>query len=110
MTYSPQSQAKPPTDPQLALIPKLCQERGVSFDGPPRSAQQADGQIKALLAMPRLAGDRLEDVDAVHTGFGEWGGATAVREDEMVGYGSTARWRCAKPVSAQNSGCAPMQQ
>lgn len=92
MTNSPNLDTKPPTKPQLELIPSLCRERGVSFDGPPRSSQQADEQIKALLAMPRLAGDRLEDEDAVHTGFGEWGGATAVLDEEIVGYGSTARW------------------
>jgi hypothetical protein len=92
MTYSPQIQAKPPTDPQLTLIPKLCQERGVSFDGPPASFRQADERIKALLAMPRLNGDRIEDREAVEVGFGDFGGACAIREDEIVGYGSTARW------------------
>ena len=92
MTYSPQIQAKPPTDPQLALIPKLCRERGVSFDGPPSSFRQADERIKALLAIPRLNGDRIEDRDAIEEGFDEWGGACAIRDDEIVGHGSSARW------------------
>jgi hypothetical protein len=90
MTSSPK--LKPPTDPQLALIPKLCRERGVSFDGPPASASQADQQIKALLAMPRLRGDQVEDRDALAESFEDCGGSCAVRDDEIVGYGSTARW------------------
>jgi hypothetical protein len=92
MTYSPQNHEEPPTEPQLALIAKLCQERGVSFDGPPSTFRQADEQIKALLAIPRLNGDRIEDREAVEEGFDDWGGACAIQDDEIVGYGSSARW------------------
>lgn len=92
MTYSSNSHNKMPTKPQLDLIPRLCEERGVTFDGPPKTATQADERIKALLAMPRLRGERIEDVEAVADGFAAWGGATTVRDDEIVGYGSTARW------------------
>ena len=92
MTYSSNSHIKTPTKPQLDLIPRLCEERGVSFDGPPNTASQADEQIKALLTMPRLRGERIEDAEAVADGFAGWGGATAVRDDEITGYGATARW------------------
>jgi hypothetical protein len=92
MTSSTRHLRKPPTLPQLDLIPKLCKERGVSFDGPPTSFQGADEQIKALLAIPRLSGDRIEDREAVDEGFAERGGACAVRDDEIEGYGSSARW------------------
>jgi hypothetical protein len=54
--------------------------------------RQADEQIKALLAMPRLRGDRIEAREALDEGFDEWGGACTVRDDEIEGYGSTARW------------------
>lgn len=92
MTSSTHHLRKPPTVPQLDLIPKLCEERGVSFDGPPSSFQQADQQIKALLAIPRLSGDRLEDREGIREGFVQSGGACAVRDDEIDGYGSSARW------------------
>ena len=92
MTSSAQHLRKPPTDPQLALIPKLCAERGVSFDGPPASARQADEQIKALLAIPRHRGDRIEDRETLEEGFEQWGGACAIHEEEIEGYGSSARW------------------
>lgn len=92
MTSSTQRLRKQPTAPQLDLISKLCQERGFTFGRPPSTFSQADEQIKALLAMPRLSGDRIEDLDAVQEGFDEWGGACAVRDDEIEGYGSNARW------------------
>jgi hypothetical protein len=92
MTSSTHHLKKQPTAPQLDLISKLCQERGFTFGRPPSTFSQADEQIKALLAMPRLSGERIEDREAVEEGFEEWGGACAVRDDEIEGYGSTARW------------------
>lgn len=92
MTYSQKSHRKPPTQAQLELIEKLCEERGARFHARPASARQADERIKALLAMPRFRGERIEDEEAVESGFAAWGGATAIRDDEVVGYGSTARW------------------
>jgi hypothetical protein len=92
MTSSRHHLKKKPTARQLDLISRLCQERRFIFDRPPSTFRQADEQIKALLAMPRLRGDRIEDREAVDEGFDEWGGASAVRDDEIEGYGSTARW------------------
>lgn len=92
MTSSTHHLRKKSTAPQLDLISKLCKERGVAFHGPPATFRQADEQIKALLAIPRLGGDRIEDRAAVEEGFEGWGGACAVRDDEIEGYGSTARW------------------
>jgi hypothetical protein len=92
MTISTQNSTKQATPKQLGLLSRLCQERGVTYTKP-RDRADASQQIEALLAMKRSSPfERIEDRRAIRTGFDGWGGATAIRDEEVVGYGSTAQW------------------
>jgi hypothetical protein len=92
MTTSTQDSTKPATPKQLSLLSRLCEERGVTYTWP-RDRADASRQIDRLLTMKRSSGvERFEDRSGVRHGFESRGGATAVRDDEVVGYGSTARW------------------
>jgi hypothetical protein len=93
MTHSAALTQKP-TAKQLRYLRHLASSRGQSFT-PPTTRAEASSEIERLKAVrPQPRAERRAEVFAYSRGISDrWGGATAVREDEIEGYGSTARWR-----------------
>jgi hypothetical protein len=89
----PKQDPKPASPKQHRLLRRLADERGVSFAYPQTSAE-ARKEIKLLLAQKRQTsrGDRRRETQAVREAMARRGGAAAVRDDEVDGYGSTAHW------------------
>jgi hypothetical protein len=82
-----------PTPPQLAHLRRLAGRCGCTFAWP-QTVGQASREIERLEALERMlrSDRRREDKtvrDAVASGPSD---AAAVREDEVVGFGSSARW------------------
>jgi hypothetical protein len=85
--------ARPPTAKQLRYLRTLAEQRGESFASP-RTAAEASAEIKRLKARQRSsATERRIERDEVSRAMAARGGAAAVRDSEIVGYGSSARWR-----------------
>ena len=82
-----------PTRKQLAYLRGLAEKTGTTFAYPQTSAQ-ASAEIKRLQAQPRSsAGDAQRDRRHVQrTMQTRPDDATAVRADQVRGYGSSARW------------------
>jgi hypothetical protein len=93
MTNSHTSTQKP-TDKQLRYLRHLAASRGQSFT-PPTTRSEASEEIERLKSSPpQRRVERQIEVFAYSSGIADrWGGATAVHEDEVEGYGSNARWR-----------------
>ncbi len=89
---SPQPQK--PTDKQLHYLRHLALSRGQSFT-PPTTRFEASEEIERLKSTrPQRRVERQAEVFAYGRGIADrWGGATAVRDDEIEGYGSNAHWR-----------------
>jgi Protein of unknown function (DUF3072) len=84
---------KPPTAGQLRYLRSLATQRGESF-GYPRSSAEASAEIERLKGRRRQSPvERFIELDRVGGEVAEIGDAASVREDEVVGYGSSARWR-----------------
>ena len=84
---------KPPTPRQLACLKSLAARTGGTF-AYPRTRAQASAEIKRLLAAkPSAVGDRARERADVQRDLAERpDDATAIRPDDTVGWGSTARW------------------
>lgn len=83
----------PATDRQLRYLKSLARQRGESFTYP-TSAAQASAEIERLKG--RRRGSYLErrvEERAVSEDFAGFAGANGVHEEEVEGYGSSARWR-----------------
>lgn len=93
MTNSHNATQKP-TDKQLRYLRHLASSRGQSFT-PPATRAEASREIERLKsARPQRRVERQIEVFAYSRGIDDrWGGATAIREDEIEGYGSSARWK-----------------
>jgi hypothetical protein len=93
MNNSPTSTDQP-TRKQLRYLRQLASSRGQSFT-PPTTRAEASTEIERLKSnRPQRRVERQMEVFAYGRGIADrWGGATAVRDDENEGYGSTARWR-----------------
>ncbi len=84
--------AEPPRPKQLRYLKDLALKRGESFTYPATKGE-ASAEIKRLLR--RRPSSRIEraierdQLDRVGVSRGD---ATAVRESEIVGFGSSARW------------------
>jgi hypothetical protein len=92
MTNSPQP-AKP-TDKQLRYLRHLASSRGQTFTFP-ESRDEASAEIERLKSR-RAESDwerRNEAFILGRAGADRQGLATAVRPEEIEGYGSTARWK-----------------
>ena len=82
-----------PTAKQLALLRALAQRTGETF-AYPRTRRQASNEIRRLqqrkpsTRLERFL-DRRDTARDLQTGRGD---ATRVRDDEVQGYGSSARW------------------
>ena len=84
---------RPPTAKQLRFLRSLAVQRGESF-GYPHSAAEASAEIERLKA--RRCDSYVErriERQQVSRDMAARGDAAAVRGSEIVGYGSSARWR-----------------
>ncbi len=81
-----------PTTKQLTYIRRLALSRGISFT-PPRTKAEASQLIAQLKQRPRSTNaERTIDRDRLHTAQHAATPASSIREDEVTGYGSNARW------------------
>ena len=82
----------PPTARQQRYLRQLALARGVSFV-PPRTCFQASRLIDQLKRRaPESRADRRRELRAVQDDLVR-GDAARVRDDEISGYGSSARWK-----------------
>ncbi len=82
-----------PTRKQLRCLRILAQHKGETF-ATPRTRAGASRQIarlKSRRSSPRV--ERAQERDEVTRGLQQSGPASAVRADEIAGYGASARWR-----------------
>jgi hypothetical protein len=81
-----------PTGRQLRYLRQLAELTGTTFT-PPATRRQASQEIERLKQQSRSAGsERREDRQAVSRGLAQNQPASSVRDDEISGYGSEARW------------------
>jgi hypothetical protein len=82
-----------PTAKQLRYLHNLAMQRGESF-AYPQNAAEASAEIERLKGRRRGSYvERRIERDQVSNDMAARGGAAAVRQEEIVGYGSSARWR-----------------
>ena len=89
---SAQTAPKPPSAKQLRYLKNLAAQRGETF-GYPRTSAEASAQIERLQGRRRgsYVEQRIER-EQVSRDMAARGGAAAVRDSEIEGYGSSARW------------------
>jgi hypothetical protein len=84
---------RPATPKQLRYLHSLAEQRGESFTYP-RTAAEASVQIERLRARRRDSySDRHSERLQISRAMAQRGDAASVRDAEIVGYGSSARWR-----------------
>jgi hypothetical protein len=84
---------KPPSPKQLRYLRNLAEQRGESFSYP-HTAAEASAEIERLKGRRRGSYvERRIEREQVSNDMAARGGAAAVREEEIVGYGSSARWK-----------------
>ena len=90
-----------PTRKQLAYLRKLAEQTATTF-AYPQTRAQASAEIKRLQARPRSgAGDARRERRAVQRDLQTRpDDATAVRANDVRGYGSSARW-AHRPIDNQ---------
>jgi hypothetical protein len=82
-----------PSKKELRFLKRLAMQRGESF-AYPQTAAEASAEIDRL--KHRRASSYTErriEREQVSRDLSERGGDAAVRDSEIVGYGSSARWR-----------------
>lgn len=85
--------AKPPSDKQLRYLRNLASQRGETFTHP-ATAAAASAEIERLKARRRGSYvERRIEREQVSQDMAERGDASSVRDSEIVGYGSSARWK-----------------
>jgi hypothetical protein len=83
---------QPPSQKQLSYLRSLAVSRGETFVVP-RSMVEASQEIERLRARRRSShADRAAERFTGRQIADRWGPATAIRPDEVVGYGASARW------------------
>lgn len=87
------SKTDSPSPEQLSYLRGLAMQRGESFAWPQTRAE-ASAEVERLLGRRRssIVERRIEHGE-VSRAMATRGGATSVRDSEVVGYGSSARWR-----------------
>ena len=87
------SDTKPPSARQMRYLRDLAAQRGESF-AYPRTAAEASAEIERLKGRRRSSATerRVERLE-VSRAMACRGDAAAVRDSEIVGYGSSARWK-----------------
>lgn len=84
---------KPPSDKQMRYLRSLAAQRGESF-AYPQTAAEASAEIERLKARPRGSyAERRIERRQISRDMAFRGGAAAVRESEVLGYGSSAHWK-----------------
>jgi hypothetical protein len=84
---------QPPTQKQLNYLRSLSVSRGVTFVVPGSKAE-ASREIEFLRTRRHSShADRAAERFAARQIADRFGPATAVRPEEIEGYGSTARWK-----------------
>jgi len=92
--------AKPPSDKQMRYLRNLAMQRGESF-AYPQSFAQADREIERLKGRRRGSYvERRIEREQVSRDLAFSGDAAAVRGTEITGYGSSARWKAGRALSA----------
>lgn len=88
-----QTHLNKPTKPQLAYLRDLAMKTGRSFDWP-RTFDEASEQIDRLKKAKRTSrADRRRETWEVRRDMASGrGDAVRVRDEELAGYGSAARW------------------
>ena len=85
--------ANPPSAKQMRYLRSLASQRGESF-AYPATAAEASAEITRLKARRRSsASERRIEREEVSRAMAERGDAASVRDSEIVGYGSSARWK-----------------
>ena len=79
-----------PTRAQLRCLRGLAMQTGQSF-ATPRTKSEASQEITRLQTIARRRGGEMANRDAYREDE-QLAAATAVRPDEITGYGATARW------------------
>ncbi len=83
---------RPPSDKQLRYLKNLAAQRGESFTYP-HTVAEASAEIERLLGRKRGSYvERRIEREQVSRDMAERGGDAAVRDTEIEGYGSSARW------------------
>lgn len=84
---------RPPSQRQLSYLRSLALARGESFSLP-KTREQASAEIDRLKRRGRGSyADRRRERLQVSREMAFRGDAASVRESEITGYGSSARWR-----------------
>ena len=82
-----------PSRRQLAYLRALAERSGTTF-APPRTKAEASAEIARLKRRPRSAAfEAREDRREVSRRLATEKPASSVRQGEIEGYGSSARWR-----------------
>jgi hypothetical protein len=82
-----------PRPQQLRELRRLADSRGESFAWPQTKAE-ADAELERLSGRAQSSfAERAIERRAVGRDMAARGGATSVRDSEIVGYGSNAHWR-----------------
>lgn len=81
-----------PTPKQLSYLRVLAERTGTTFT-PSTTKAEASAEIKRLQGRPSSSrSDRVRERRAVSADMAGRGDAARVRDDEVTGYGSSARW------------------
>jgi hypothetical protein len=95
---SPQTSGPKPTNKQLATLRRLANQTGTSFASP-RTRWDASREISRLIKLANGTDHRLEhdtmrrERRAITVDLAERPhDATAIRDDEVTGWGSSAHW------------------
>ena len=87
----------PPTAKQLKTLRRLCESRGQSFASPGNAGQASDEIDRLIKTRPssRYERTRERSIAKATPVNAALVNAASVRDDEVTGYGSTARWAAA---------------
>lgn len=86
------AQKDPPPRSQLTYLRDLAEQTGTT-SSTPRSRGEASAEIARLKTLSRSSREeRRQERDAVNRDRAERQPARSVRDDEIAGYGSQARW------------------
>jgi hypothetical protein len=99
----------PPKPRQLTTLRRLAESRGQSF-ATPRTRGEASDQIDRLMKLrpsSRLERTRERDTGKVLSVATALTNAASVGDDEVTGYGSTARWAASVGDDATAAAAAP---
>lgn len=98
---------EPPSAKQLQTLRKLASSRGESFAYPKTKGEASDEIDRMLGRRPSSRLERARERSTAKAMPIELTNAASVRDDEVTGYGSTARWARHVPEQLADEVCAP---